>query len=101
MILLLFTLVLFQVIEMETLISTTLCAEPCFNDWKCCGNEFNSGVSDQQSVGSSPSHDSCDLKQGLVCCVTHIKNPVHLFKREGVRPGVPGWIGSILRHSTL
>ena len=25
---------------------------------------------------------------------------VHLSKREGVRPGVPGWIGGILRHST-
>ena len=24
----------------------------------------NSGVSDQQSVGSSPSHDTCVLKQG-------------------------------------
>ena len=36
---------------------------------------------------------------GPVCCVIYIQQPVHLSKREGVRPGVPGLIGSILRHS--
>ena len=38
---------------------------------------------------------------GLVWCVTHIKNPVHLSKSEGVSPGIPGLIGSIWHHCTL
>ena len=36
---------------------------------------------------------------GYDCCM--LKNPVHLLKREGVRPGVPGLIGSIVHNSTL
>ena len=37
---------------------------------------------------------------GHVCCVMQVQNPVHLWKREGVHTGVPGWVGSILHHST-
>ena len=68
----------------------------------------STGVSDQPSVGLSFSRDTCVLRTGRkivdpVCCVTHVKKtkPCTFRKKEGVRPGVPGWIGSILRHSTV
>ena len=35
---------------------------------------------------------------GPVGCVHVKKKPVHLLKREGVRPDVPGLIGSILHQ---
>ena len=76
----------------------------------------NSGVSDQQSgrfespavtlVSLSKTH--CFVLQmgrkavGPMCCVNACKRTQCTYrKREGVRPCVPGWIGSILRHSTL
>ncbi len=63
--------------------------------------DSSSGVSDQQSVGSSPGRDTCVLKKdslnhycyvlrmgckavGPVCCVMHVKEPSTLIvKRRG------------------
>ncbi len=54
-----------------------------------------SGISDQQSVGSSPGNDTCVLRQdtyhycfvlqmgrkavGPVCCAVHVKEPITLI----------------------
>ncbi len=65
----------------------------------------SSGVSDRQSVGSSPGLDNCvlnkqdtniakpfrgDVKPCLVLCNTCKRTPLHLSLRERVCPGVSG-----------
>ena len=59
-------------------------------------NKRNNRKSQAAEWGKSTSKD---LNKWVLMHVN--KNQVHLSKREGVRPGVPGWIGCILRHSTL
>ena len=76
--------------------------------------DSSSGVSNQQSVGSSPSRVARVFKRdtkpwcsfgwdvGSMCCVTRRKkNTVHLSKRGGVRPGASGLVGWIMHNSTF